>query len=56
MAVEWSWMKRDMDEPVNIDMDPEDALRLLVGVPAAADEVKPDDEPDDEWGGRPGTA
>lgn len=24
----------DMDEPVNVDLDPEDALRILLGHPA----------------------
>jgi hypothetical protein len=32
--------KRDMDEPVNIDGDPEDVLRVLLG-------VSPDDETDE---------
>jgi hypothetical protein len=35
--------KRDMDDPVNIDLDPEDALRVLLGV-----DEDGDGEPDDE--------
>lgn len=35
--------KRDMDDPVNIDMDPEDALKILMGALA-------DDELDDSEG------
>lgn len=33
--------KRDMDDPVNIDMDPEKALKILMG-------ALTDDELDDE--------
>ena len=37
--------KMDLDEPVNADLDPEDALRLLLGV----ERREPDDDaPDDE--------
>jgi len=30
----------DLDEPVNVDMEPEDALRILLDV-----DCEPDDEP-----------
>lgn len=33
---------RDMDEPLNVDMDPEEALRLLLGVNPEDDEVQGD--------------
>jgi hypothetical protein len=33
-----------MDEPVNIDMDPEDALRLLLSRQLVGDQVELEDE------------
>jgi hypothetical protein len=37
--------KRDMDEPVNVDMDPEDALRvLLMGKESQEDEPEDSEE------------
>lgn len=37
-----------MDEPVNVDLDPEEALRILLGT--EADESDPDEDGDE--GGR----
>lgn len=34
----------DMEEPLNVDMEPEDALRVLLGV----EEREPDPEDEDE--------
>lgn len=36
----------NMDDPVNIDLDPEDAFRVLLGRPFGADptEIEPVDE------------
>jgi hypothetical protein len=41
---------RDMDDPVNIDMEPEDALRVLLGSPplSPAETVEPGDEDADD--------
>ncbi|MGP0003531.1 MAG: hypothetical protein ACLPTB_01465 [Acidimicrobiales bacterium] len=39
-------MTRDIDDPVNIDADPEDAFRVLLGVPREDDPTKV--EPVDE--------
>jgi len=36
----------DMDEPVKVDLDPEEALRLLLGVQPRESE-KPSDDSDD---------
>lgn len=38
--------KRDLDEPVKIDLDPEEAIRALLKVDPEAEPVK-DDEADD---------
>ena len=40
----------DMNEPVNVDLDPEDALRLLLGEERREpdDEHRPEVEPHDE--------
>jgi hypothetical protein len=41
-------MKRDMDEPVNIEADPEDALRVLLGVIPTGDEESASEDTDCE--------
>ena len=38
----------DMDEPVKVEMDPEEALRLLLGVERRDDADQDDDEHDDD--------
>jgi hypothetical protein len=44
--------ERDMDEPVNVDMNPEDALRVLLGEEKRkeGDELEADEEPEADTG------
>ncbi len=38
----------DLDEPVNVDIEPEDALRVLLGEERRIDEPRDETEPEEE--------
>ena len=40
--------EKDMDEPVNVDMEPEDALRVLLGEERREDASESGEDTDDD--------